>query len=65
MLNPEYHRSKPWLDPAVKKDVELVLRRQSLDFEERAKIKAALTRYQNHEGCYTKLDADGEKRAIW
>ena len=24
-LNPEYHRSKPWLDPTVKKDIDSVL----------------------------------------
>ena len=45
--------------------MELVLRRQFPGSEERAKIKAALTLYQNHEGCFTKPDADGEKRAIW
>ena len=65
ILNPEYHRSKSWLDPTVKEDVEAVLWKQFLGSEERGKIKAALTRYQNHKGCFDKLDAEGEKRAIW
>ena len=31
----------------------------------RAKIKAAFTRYCNHEGPFAKLDDEGDKREVW
>ena len=34
VFNPEYHRTKPWEDPTVKKDMETVLRQQLPGTEE-------------------------------
>jgi len=64
-LNPEYHRSKPWLDPTVKKDIDSVIKKQYPDVVQRAKVKAAFTRYCNNEGCFSRRDEDGDKRDIW
>jgi len=64
-LNPEYHRMKSWLDPTVKKGVDTVLKKQFPDVTNRAKVKAAFTRYCNHEGAIAKLDDEGAKRDVW
>jgi len=64
-LNPEYHRMKPWLDPTVKKYVGSVFKKQFPDVTSRAKVKAAFTRYCNHEGAFAKLDDEGDKREVW
>ena len=64
-LNPEYHRMKPWLDPTVKKDVDSVFKKQFPDVTSRAKVKAAFTRYCNHEGAFAKLDDEGDKQDVW
>ena len=64
-LNPEYHRMKPWLDPTVKRDCDTVFKKQFPDVSSRAKIKAAFTRFCNHEGPFAKLDDEGDKREVW
>ena len=56
---------KPWLDPTVKKDCDTVFKKQFADVTSRAKIKAAFTRYCNHEGPFAKLDDEGDKREVW
>jgi len=42
-----------------------VLKKQFPDATSRAKVKAAFTRYCNHEGASAKPDVEGDKRGVW
>ena len=42
-----------------------MFKKQFSDVTSRAKIKAAFTRYCNHEGAFAKMDDEGDKREVW
>ena len=42
-----------------------MFKKQFADVSSRAKIKAAFTRYCNHEGPFATLDDEGDKREVW
>jgi len=58
---------RPDVDPNAKKDIDVdsVLKKQFPDATSRAKVKAAFTRYCNHEGASAKPDVEGDKRGVW
>lgn len=64
-INPEYHASKPWEHPEIAADIEKVLKAMYPKLRDRAAVRAALTRYQNKEGCFSPLDEDGVKNDVW
>lgn len=49
----------------VKADVDKMLKRYFPDADDRATVRASLTKYQNQEGCFAKLDEDGKQNDWW
>ena len=64
VLNPEYHKSKPWEDVEVAADIDAVLLRFFTSASERGEMRAALSRYYCGEGCFASRDENGP-RDVW
>ena len=45
--------------------MDTMLKRYYPDAVKRGEIRASIARYQNKEGCFTRLDAQCEERDIW
>ena len=63
---PEYHAAKPWTSLEVKQDTELMLANVDTkyfpDADQRGSARAAMLKYQNFEGCFAKVNAEGHTR---
>lgn len=64
-VNPEYHRSQPWSDASVKKDIDTVFKKFFPDVDERGGMKAVLQDYQNQRRAFATHDSNADKREEW
>ena len=62
---PECHAAKPWTNPEVKVDTEGMLAKYFPDAHQQGSARAAMMKCQNFEGCFTKVNAEGQTRDIY